>query len=90
MTMGPQYGSYNTREVQKACMRWLKRNSVNGQDLYAFAQFLGFPHKGGHHLVVDTENPEVRRLIDLINGPNGDAILKMLEIRNNDKANGNK
>jgi hypothetical protein len=39
-----------------------------------------------YQLLVDISKPEVRNVIDLINGPNGNAILKILEIRYNDRS----
>ena len=55
-----------------------------------FAAFLGYPnpeHK--NHYIVDVSKPEVRRLIDMINGPYGHAVLKMLEIKHKEREHAN-
>lgn len=55
---------------------------------FAFATFLGDPYDGLRAAIVDYEgNPEIQRLIDLINGDDGVAILKMLEIKFLEKKN---
>ena len=81
---------YDYKLVAKACLRWLEcfgyDDSLSAK--YAFATFLGYPYKINQENIVDTNNPEVIRLIDLINGPNGITILKMMDIKNKEVQNG--
>ncbi len=82
---------YDTRKYDRhlvvcAAKKWArvihKSDVFNGRaHMYAFAKFIGHPYKPPGHRIVDTTNPEVRRLIDLINGPSGFAILKIMEAK---------
>lgn len=79
--------NYDRNLVAAAILKWRgfdRRSSLTVRDFIEFAAFIGHPTTGDAGKVVPTHKPEVRHLIDLINGPNGYAILKMLEIRNND------
>lgn len=80
-------------DVQKAIIRWRKydgRSQLIPKDFFEFAAFIGHPYEeekyGSGNMIVDTDRSEVRNIIDLINGPNGNAILKILEIRHNDRS----
>lgn len=81
---------YDNRWAGEACRRWLKlsiHESLSKKEMVAFAAFLGHPFKQGkHHRYVPIHIPEVQNIVDMINGPYGDAILKMLEIKNAEKA----
>lgn len=92
--MSTSQTEYDTYLVHKACALWMKviqnqnedyNDGYSVKDLMLFAEFLGHPYGEHRTKIVPTTDPEVRHLIDLINGPNGNAILKMLEIRNNEK-----
>lgn len=79
-------------DVQKAIIRWRKydeRSQLIPKDFFEFATLIGHPYEkekyGSGSQIVDINKPEVRNIIDLINGPNGNAILKILEIRHNDR-----
>lgn len=52
--------------------------------MYAFAAWLGDPFHpdSGRDKIVDMDKPEIRRKVELINGPNGHTILKMFEAQN--------
>lgn len=81
--------NYDRDLVQKAIMKWRgfdKRSSLTNKDFFAFAIFIGHPHNAyvESSKIVDTDKQEVRHIIDLINSPHGNTILKMLEIRNAD------
>jgi hypothetical protein len=83
----------NTSDIQNAIMKWRgypSKASLMPKDFYEFAAFIGYPHKTKNmpstSMLVDISKPEVRNVIDLINGPNGNAILKILEIRYNDRS----
>lgn len=47
-----------------------------------FAKVLGFP--SGDDLIVDILNPEVMRIIALLNGPHWKTVLKIIEARKGD------
>jgi hypothetical protein len=77
---------YDSVLVHKAAKKWCdeihKTDIYHTVHLYSFAIFIGYPHEVGKSAkIVDTANPKVRRIINLINGPNGTAILKIMEIR---------
>jgi hypothetical protein len=83
----------NTSDVQNVIMKWRgypSKASLMPKDFYEFAAFIGYPYEnekyGSTSMIVDISKPEVRNVIDLINGPNGNAILKILEIRYNDRS----
>lgn len=84
--------NYDREYLQKAIIRWRgydNRSQLVARDMHEFAVFIGYPHNphgSVHSKIVDTENPDVQRLIDLINGPNGNTILKMLKVKNDEKA----
>jgi hypothetical protein len=78
----------NRWELRNAVMKWrvhASRQFLITKDMYDFAEFIGYPHKEGADLIVDTKNPDVKAIIDLINGPNGNTILKILDIRHKDR-----
>lgn len=88
MTIGFDTYEYDRKLLASAILKWRGfdvRSSLVTKDFYEFATFIGHPSIEGSGRVVPTHKPEVRHLIDLINGPNGHTILKMLEIRNKDK-----
>jgi hypothetical protein len=84
--------------VGQACAKWMQSKGINfdyGREsipmwaIFEFANLLGFKmiHRNGVDLF-PLEDPEAKRLIDLINSPHGNTILKMLEIKRRDE-NGN-
>jgi len=81
-----ELGDYDVEHLVRACKRW--EEHYQGEDsLKGFADFLGYPFDPNQRgRIVPTYLPEVRDVIDKINGPHGDAILKVLEIRNAEKA----
>lgn len=81
-----ELGDYDVDHLVRACKKW--EGSYQGEDsLKGFADFLGYPFDPFQRgRIVPTYLPEVRDIIDKINGPYGDAILKMLEIKNAEKA----
>jgi hypothetical protein len=89
---------YNEGPLGKAMLRWENTKSP-GSFLACeeFAKLIGYPRNphGGNYdptspYIVDVSNPAVRRVIDVINGPYGDAVLKILEIRNAQRHTDNK
>ena len=81
---------YDRVYLQKAILKWKKIVNPNALeieagDLTAFAHAIGQAHnlyKTNTYKVINTGDKKVRDLIDLINGPNGHTILKMLIARN--------
>jgi hypothetical protein len=84
--------NYDRVYLQDAMLRWKKIINPNAKrleagDITAFAHAIGQAHnlyKTNTCKVIDTNEKAVRDLIDLINGPNGHTILKMLIARNED------
>lgn len=73
-----------TQKLDSVLSRWAVKhqNTLKWLDYVKFARFIGYPEDPERNFVVDIENPEVQRIIDLAYGPHGDTILKMLEIKN--------
>ena len=74
------------RAVVDAIIKWKRydaRSSITVKNMYEFTDFLGdpYPVAGDRLEIVQISKPEIRRAIELINGPNGNAILKMLELK---------
>jgi hypothetical protein len=85
---------YDRQLLQRAITQWLKTANRDAQkirihDMMEFGHLIGHPHNphSKSQKIIDTDNPEVRRLIDLINGPNGHTIVKMLMARVQDDKN---
>ncbi len=77
-------------DVMAALKRWMEICEVQDRgtgNLYAFATFLGHPFDGKTSYIINLENPEVARKIKLINGPDGDTILKMMKIQKEKQSN---
>ncbi len=54
----------------------------------AFVEFLGVEiddESKGRNLIVPVHNPECQKLIDMILGPNGETILKVMDIRHKER-----
>lgn len=83
---GEEYlGQYDRENLPRACRRWCGNASEEG--FKKFARFLGHPFDRRRRIrIVPTYLPEIRDLIDKINGPHGEAILKVLEIRNAERS----
>lgn len=75
---------------QQAVSAWGKWARVldqptNIKSMYRFTEFLGHPHKDGCRYVIDIDNPEVMKKVELILGPNGHTLLKMWAIQRHPK-----
>lgn len=71
-------------EIQSAIVRWKKLDSrswVFTHQFHEFAEFIGYPSDPECMYIVDVSNPEIVKIVDAINGPYGDAILKVLELK---------
>lgn len=85
--------NYDAGPLQDAIKVWKKikkdASVLSIGDMMSFAQAIGHPHNpfASNSKVIDTDDPDVQRLIDLINGSNGYTILKMLMARNTDGNN---
>lgn len=78
---------YDTDLVHLAAARWrtlFDKPDVGVLNLCAFGTFIGYPYEGGEK-IIDTDDPEVRRIIDLINSNNGDTILRMMDVQRKEK-----
>ena len=76
---------------------WYEHRECNADPYEVFASFIGYPRsrESGRRWIVDVNNPEVRRIIDIIyehpdiipalTGPHGDTIFKVLLLQNGDK-----
>ena len=79
---------YDREELPRAIKLAMKVTKKDGRftisDMMTFGQMIGYPHNpySGNHKIIDTDNPEVRKIIDVINGHNGKAIIRMLAARN--------
>lgn len=73
------------RKLNVVMAVWLKRDVKGRDDYKAFAEFLGYPWTNNRTAIVNFRNPEVVEKINLINGLNGFAILKMLIVRKEDE-----
>jgi len=80
---------YDNFKLRAAIKVWLKSigrddSLIRINDMLEFGQIIGHPHNPyhEHQKIIDTNNPEVRRIIDLINGENGKTIVKVLVARN--------
>lgn len=78
-----------------AIQKWKKKKSVKliedgkddgiTDDYISFAAFIGYPNpKLDGSWIVDISKPEIQQIIDLINGPHGNTVLKIMEVRFND------
>lgn len=81
--MGTGYMS-STYKAIHACDLWKSEVKWQGSDreaVFAFAKALGEPYVVGRSNIIDTDNPEVMRKLDMILGPNGATILKVMVIQ---------
>lgn len=77
-----------TYEITKAIKKWKNINWVFFNDMVEFAKFIGYPMSGEDGgLIVDTNKPEVVRIIEMINGENGALVLAILQVRHEKRIN---
>lgn len=63
------------------------REDLHRPDYVAFAKFIGWPPNENNRYVVNILKPEIQQIIDTLHGPHTKALLKVMEIRNKEKAN---
>ena len=80
---------FDDEHLHPAMKKWKKWCEVKKysryHDLKHFVSFLGFEVHNPplqDYFTLDTRRPEVRDLLMKINGPYGDVILKMIDLRN--------
>lgn len=79
---------YKNRTLRKPSLKaiaardlWMSETKWQGSvydATFAFAKILGDPYSPGRELIINTDNLEVMRRLDLILGPHGPTILKVL------------
>lgn len=72
-------------DLWKAEVGW---QSNDYEAVFAFAAALGDPYEVGRDQIINTDNPEVMRKIDMILGPNGTTLLKVMIIQAKEAADG--
>lgn len=71
----------------KAWRLWAKETGKGEttRSLYEFADYLGDPWYGDRNDIVNMDNPIVRRRVELLTGPNGYTMLKVLLVQKEPK-----
>lgn len=75
--------SYSDKLDNAVCL-WAGKEweDTRTADYVAFATFIGFPNRENEgDFIVDHRKPEIRRIIDMITGPHGKTILKVLAVQ---------
>jgi len=63
--------------------------NLDSERYIKFAKFIGHPFRHDDaRYIVDISKPEVQQILDTLHGPHTKALLKVMEIRNKEKANG--
>lgn len=64
-----------------ACRKWLEvfrpGDHFCSIHIHEFAAFTGDPTTSERNFIINIENPEVMKIVDIILGPNGYTLLKM-------------
>lgn len=61
--------------------------TVDQTDFIDFAIFIGKPHNPYKRsaVLISTDDPEVMKIVDMINGENGNTVLRIIKAKNEGK-----
>lgn len=88
---GRTEGEYNMDVVMPSFAKWREVNKTPHAGMMDFAAFLGDPYPRDATIAINNRyavnifNPEIRRKLDMIMGPNGDVMLRIMVIQHEGK-----